>query len=106
MSMDDVLEDTWFYQHILQKGLVRGQQQGLEQGLEQGKQEGLEQGVQALRTTLTRFVETHFPDQLALAQRQVEFIATPSQVQELLDKLFVARTTDEVRNVLLAIPHA
>jgi predicted transposase YdaD len=94
MSVENIFEGTWMYDEIIKKGMVRG--------LEQGAQKEL----QALCTTLMRFVETHFPDQLALAQQQVELTTTPSQVQELLDRLFVARTNDEVRKTLLAIPHA
>ena len=110
MSVENIFEGTWIYDEIIQKGMAKGLEQGVKQGLEQGKQEGLEQGkqkeLQALRTTLVRFVETHFPDQLALAKRQVEFVTTPVQVQELLDQLFVVSTSDEVRKVLLAVPHA
>ena len=62
--------------------------------------------MQALRTTLLSFVETHFPDQLTLAKQQVEFTTTPSQVQDLLQKLFAAHTNDEVKQILLSLPHA
>lgn len=102
MSMEDMLEETWFYKEIAQKGMTKGLQQGLQQGLEQG----LEQELQALRATLLSFVETCFPDQLTLAKQQVEFTTTPSQVQDLLKKLFAARTSDEVKEFLFSLPHA
>jgi flagellar biosynthesis/type III secretory pathway protein FliH len=86
----------------VQKGVNRGLQQGVQQGLQQGLQESL----LSMRTTLVRFVETHFPDQLSLAKQQVELMTTLSQVQETLDKLFVARTDDDVRRILLDIPHS
>jgi predicted transposase YdaD len=98
MSMEYELEDTWFYKHIEQKGLTKG--------LEQGLQQGLQQELQALRATLLSFVETHFPDQLTQASQQVAFTTTPSQVQDLLQKLFVAHTNDEVKQILLSLPHA
>ena len=91
----DMLEDNWAYREMVQWAEEKALKQGVEQGVKQG-----------LRTGLIRFVETHFPDQLALAKQQVELTTTPSQVQELLDKLFVARTGDEVRKILLAVPHA
>ena len=101
-KMKDLLEDNWAYREMVQWAEEKALKQGLEQGLEQGMYKEL----QALRTTLLRFVETHFPDQFAFAKQQVELTTTPLQVQDLLDKLFVARTGDEVRKVLLAIPHA
>ena len=110
MSMEYELEDTWFYKHIEQKGMTKGLQQGMEQGLQQGLQQGMEQAMehelQALRATLLSFVETHFPDQLTLAKQQVEFTTTPLQVQDLLKKLFAARTNDEVKLILFSLPHA
>ena len=105
--MKGMFEDNWAYREMVQWAEEKGLKQGLEQGLEQGVKQGLEQGVkQGLRTTLLRFIEVNFPDQLALAKRQVELTTTPLQVQEMLDKLFVVRTGDEVRKILFTIPHA
>jgi predicted transposase YdaD len=107
-KMQGMLEDNWAYREMVQwaeeKGVKRGLEQGVKQGLEQGLEQGVKQELQALRTTLLRFVETHFPDQLSLAKQQVALMATPSQVQAMLDKLFVARTNDDVGRMLLAIP--
>jgi hypothetical protein len=92
-KMKDMLEENWAYREMVQWAETKALKQGLEQGL------------QALHTTLIRFVETHFPEQLSLAKQQVELTTTPSQVQEMLDKLFVARANEDVRNILLALPH-
>jgi hypothetical protein len=94
--MEDILEESWAYQEMVQKGMVKG--------LEQGVKQGLQQGLQALRTTLIRFVETHFPDQVSLAKQQAGLLTTQAQLQEMLDKLFVARTGDEARKMLLDLP--
>jgi predicted transposase YdaD len=110
----EIFEGTWMEDAIIQKFLERGMKQGLEQGvkqgLEQGVKQGLEQGLeqelQALRATLLSFVEAHFPDQLVLARASASFTTTPLQVQELLQKLFAAHTGNEVREILLSIPHA
>ncbi len=102
MSVENIFEGTWIYDEILQKGVVKGLEQGVKQGLEQG----IEQELQALRATLLSFVKAHFSDQLALAKQQIGFITTPSQAQECLDKLFAARTDDEVRDILFSLPHA
>jgi predicted transposase YdaD len=98
MSVENIFEGTWMYDEIHQKGV--------KQGLEQGVKQGLEQGLQAQRTLLLSFVKTHFPNELALANQQVGLIMTLPQAQELLDNLFVTRTDDEVKAILLSIPHA
>ena len=95
MNQENILEGTWLEDMIIQKGVKRG----LEQGLEQGVKQGLEQG-------LLSFVKTHFPAELALANQQVGLIMTQPQAQELLEKLYVARTDDEVKAILLSIPRA
>jgi predicted transposase/invertase (TIGR01784 family) len=94
--MKDFLEGNYAYQEMVKWA----EEKSLKQGLEQGTQKML----QSLRTTSLRFVETHFPDQLSLAKQQVELITTPLQVQEMLDKLFVAHTDDEVKKILLDFP--
>jgi predicted transposase YdaD len=102
MSVENIFEGTWMYDEIHQKGV----KQGLEQGLEQGVKQGLEQGLQAQRALLLSFVKTHFPDEFTLANQQVGLIMTLPQAQELIDRLFVARTDGEVKAILLSIPHA
>ena len=112
-KMQDMLEDNcayrqmvqWAEEKALKRGLEQGREQGREQGLERGLEQGLEQGLQAQRATVVSFVEKFFPDQLALAKQQVRFAMTLVQVQELLEKLFAARTGDEVKEILLSIPH-
>ena len=106
MSVENIFEGTWIYDEILQKGVVKGLEQGVKQGIKQGIEQGIEQELQALRATLVSFVKAHFSDQLALARQQVGLITTPSQAQECLEKLFAARTNDEVRQILFSLPHA
>jgi hypothetical protein len=94
MNEENIFEGTWLEDLIIQKGVKQGLEQGVKQGLE------------AQRANLLSFVKTHFPDELALANQQVGLIMTLSQTQELIEKLYVARTDDEVKAVLLSIPHA
>jgi predicted transposase YdaD len=98
MDSENILEGTPLGDKIHKKGLI--------QGLKQGREQGFEQVLQVQRASLLNFVKTHFPAELALASQQVGLIMTPFQAQELLDKLTVARTDDEVEAVLLSIPHA
>jgi predicted transposase YdaD len=124
--MGDILESSWAYREMVQKGVVKGMkqgerkglkqgmQQGLEQGLKQGKQEGLEQGLkqgeqkgleqgkqQGLEQVVVRFVELHFPDLVPLARISAAQATTSQQLQAILDQLFVAHTDYEARAVLL-----
>ncbi len=94
LNILEIFEGTWMEDAIIQKFLERGMKQGMEQGEKKG-----------LQATLLSFVKTHFPDELALANQQVGLIVTLSQAQELIEKLFVARTDDEVKALLLSLPH-
>jgi hypothetical protein len=55
----DILEDSWSYQEIVQKGL----DQGLQKGRAQEK-------LLSARFFLTRIIEKHFPPLLPLAQHK------------------------------------
>ena len=101
----EALENSWFYKEVIeqgmQKGLEQGMQKGLEQGLEQGKQQGLEQGeMKALRAMLIRVVKMHFPDQVSLAQEVAERSTIPEALNAKIDKLLLAKTTEEARQAL------
>jgi predicted transposase YdaD len=117
-TMEDILAESWAYQEMVQKGMAKGLERGLKQGLEQGKQQGLEQGkqqgleqgkqqgleqgkLQSLEEIVVRFVEIHFPDLVPLAKQQVRLATTSQQLQEMVDKLFVAHTDREAKAVLL-----
>jgi hypothetical protein len=48
-------------------------------------------------------VETRFPDLASLAQQQAERINRPEMLSTVLDKLFLAQTTESARQVLMEI---
>ena len=96
----DILESSWSYQEIIQKGM----DQGLEAGKKQGLQEGLEEGeLQALRSVLTRLVGKHFPALLSLAQQQVTRLTQPDLLNVLVDHLLEARNEEQARQILVDI---
>jgi predicted transposase YdaD len=99
--MEDILEESWAYQEMVQKGMAKGLEQGLKQGLEQGKQQGLEQAKKEMEQLVVRFVEIQFPDLVSLANKQAEQAETSQKLQEILDKLFVAHTDNEAKTILL-----
>jgi hypothetical protein len=98
------LEDSWYYQEVIQKGLEKGMQQGIEkgmqQGIEQGKKQGLEESVKALRPVLIQVVETRFPELLPLAREEAERSTVPMVLSTKVNKLLIARTLEEARQAL------
>ena len=93
----EALENSWFYKEVIEKGLEKGIEQGLEKGIEQG----LEQGeMKALRAMLIRVVKMHFPDQLSLSQEVAERSTAPEALNAKIDKLLLAKTSEEARQAL------
>ncbi len=43
--LEDILEESWTYKEIIQKGMQKGLEKGLEKGLDLGLQQGLEKVV-------------------------------------------------------------
>jgi hypothetical protein len=85
----DILEGSWSYREMVQKGIDIG----LEQGFEQGE-------LKALQPVLLRIVETRFPDLLPLARQAAERITVPMTLSILVDKLLLARTIEQARQAL------
>ncbi len=116
--MQSILEESWAFREMMEKGLAEGLergmqkgmeagrkigiQQGLEQGREQGREEGIEDGqLKALRHTLNRFVEIRFPDLAGLAQQRSKQIQNTQVLDTIIDKLYLARTVEQARQALL-----
>jgi hypothetical protein len=93
-QMHNVLREAPFYQEILQEGR--------EEGLEKGREEGL----QLLRQTLVKFVQARFPasKMVRLAKGQAAIIDDPTILQDLILKVGLAQSTDEVQQYLLEWP--
>jgi hypothetical protein len=87
----DMLEESWSYREMVEKGI--------DIGIERGELKALS----ALRPVLIHFVETRFPDLASLAQQQAERINRPEMLSTVLDKLFLAQTTESARQVLMEI---
>jgi hypothetical protein len=85
----DILEGSWSYREMVQKGIDIG----LEQGLEQGE-------LKALQPVLLRIVETRFPELLPLARQAAERITVPMRLSVLVDKLLLAHTIEQARQAL------
>src|SRR5437588_3971017 len=79
----DILQESWVYQEILQ--------------------EGREQGLQALRQTLMSLMEMRFPALAPLAKQQTSTIKDPSVLQSVIVKLFAVQTAEEAEQYLLTL---
>lgn len=99
-NMYDILEESWVYQEILEKGM----QKGIEQGIEKGMQKGIEKGVtQGIRQMLGHLIEKRFPSLSPLAQQSIQQINNQENLQAIYDKLIDVNTVEEARQVLLSI---
>ncbi len=97
----DILEESWSYKEIVQKGLQKGLDQGLQKGLEKGLEKGIEQGeLMASRQFLARIAEKHFPPLLYLAQHKAAQLKTIDTLNSAIDKLLEAQTLEQARQVL------
>ncbi len=81
----DILEDSWFYQEIVQKGI--------DQGREQEK-------LTAAHSFLTRIIEKQFPQLLSLAQQKAGQIKSIDTLNSTIDKLLEVQTVEQARQVL------
>ena len=91
----DMLEESWSYREMVEKGIDKG----IDIGIERGELKALS----ALRPVLIHFVEARFPELASLAQQQAERINRPEALSTVLDKLFLAQTTESARQVLMEI---
>jgi hypothetical protein len=80
----DILESSWSYQEMIQKGIDQGE-------------------LKAVRSFLVRIVEKHFPELLPLAQQQVAQLNNLVVLNTAVDKLLGVQTTEQARQVLVGI---
>lgn len=99
----DILEGSWSYREMVQKGVDIGLEQGIEKGIEKGLEQGELRALNAVRPVLIHFVETRFPELTSLAKQQAERINKPELLSAVLDKLFIAQTIERAKQVLMEI---
>jgi hypothetical protein len=89
----DILEDSWSYKEIVQKGLDQGFQKGLQKGIGQGE-------LMTAQQFLARIVEKHFPPLLLLAQQKAAQLKTIDKLNRVIDSLLDVQTLEQARQVL------
>lgn len=85
----DILEDSWVYQEIVQKGLDKGLQKGREEG-----------ELIAARSFLTRIIEKRFPQLLPLTQQKAGQLKSVDTLNSAIDKLLEVQTMEQAQQVL------
>ena len=109
---EDILEDSWVYQEILEKGQKQGLELGQKQGLELGKKQGLELGkkqgkqegqLEALQQMLISIIQTRFPEMVRQANKQVAQATNREQLQQAVIEVSIARDASEVARALSSL---
>lgn len=90
-----ILEDSWVYQEIVQKGMA----EGMEKGMEKGKETGLTQGEQRALLTI---IQKRFPDIAGTAKQLVGGITDVDRLEALIGEVSVAQDAQEVLRILNA----
>ncbi len=87
--IDDVIKKSWAFQDMIQIG----RKEGLE--------EGLEKGLRAQRQSLILLIQKHYPALLQLTQDVCNAIQTLEELQDLFQKVLLAKDEQEARQLLL-----
>ncbi len=88
--LDDILEESWTYQEIVKKGMMKG------------RAEERQHFIRGQRETLLGIVRKNFPELGAFAELQVENIKDTDALQDLINQLlFSIQTTDEARQAII-----
>jgi len=83
----DIIEDSWFYQETMQKGVEKERQQEL----------------QRQRHALLTIVQARFPEMVDLTKKQIDSIADPESLQDLIVKISLAQNLPEVFQALIEV---
>jgi predicted transposase YdaD len=98
-NMQSIIEDSWLYQEVIEKGLEKGLQQGLEKGLQQGRQ-------QALREATISILKKRFPELEQFAREVIEKINDADRLQMLIVELSIAPSQERAKELLLSFTSA
>jgi predicted transposase YdaD len=99
-NMHDILEESWAYQEMVQKGLLQGIKQGTEQGFKEGIKEGRQQGYQQAAIDV---IVARFPDLETLARTKITALNDLQRLQHLILDLSIAHTREQTEQVLLPL---
>jgi hypothetical protein len=88
--LDDILEESWTYQEIVKKGMMKG------------REEERQHFIRGQRETLLGIVRKNFPGLNAFAELQVENIKDTDALQELINRLlFTVQSAEEAKQAII-----
>jgi predicted transposase YdaD len=95
--LEDVINESWAFQEIIQKGIAQGREQGIAQGIAQGR----EQGLQAQRQSLLLLVQKQYPALLQLTHNVCNTVQNIEKLQEIFEKVLNAKNEQEAQQTIL-----
>ncbi|MBV9231531.1 MAG: hypothetical protein JOZ18_19640 [Chloroflexi bacterium] len=98
--MGNIIEESWVYQEILQKGLEKGIQQGVQQGIQQGAEQERQETLRRQRQKILVLVQKRFPEALERAQKAITNLTDPDVLEDLLLAIGSAQNAQEVLSML------
>lgn len=87
-----ILEDSWVYQEIMQRGIEKGIEKGLDKGLAQGEQRAL-----------LAMIQKRFPDILETARELVGGITNAGTLENLVMEVSIAQNSQEALRAIRAV---
>ena len=100
LSSMNLLQESSFYQMLLEEGEAKGLQKGLEEGRQEGRQEGIEEGLQrglvAAREMLLSLGETLFGAPDSATRSAVESIDDLERLKRLAHRVLSANGWDDL----------
>lgn len=98
--LEDIIEESWAYREMVQKGYIKGMEKGFEDGLEKGMEKGRTEGLQKLRQVLLDLVSKRFPPLAQEAQQSLEQIQDDTVLQSLIVEFYDIQTAEDARHLL------
>jgi hypothetical protein len=88
--IEEVINESWAFQDMIQRGR------------KEGIKEGIKEGLQAQRQNLILLIQKHYPALLQLTQDVCNAIQTLEELQDLFQKVLLAKDEQEAHQLLLS----
>ena len=99
--LDEILEESWTYQEIFQKGYQIGFEQGYQIGLDLVRDMKHQKWLEQDRGYIIKVLQLIFPELVSFAQSKVDKITDRKVTQALLNQLFTVRTVEEAKQAIM-----
>jgi predicted transposase YdaD len=99
--LNDFLQESPLYQHILQQGVMQGEVRGIERGMVKGAEKERKQRAISLRQKILEMVQRRFPQQKTQASTLISIIENPEKLEEILLQLAFLQSAEEMHACLL-----